>query len=154
MTLTDHVCLISESKLHKSILCSSSGGFDTKTQLQKCYLTGIWMRCNDSLGRGKHYCYNKIKSFVDSKASPKCPEGYFCIEARCSFKIRFWASSWHEEKNWDIETEDPETIHAIVSSFFPRGFHPFIRFHFSSGYLAFFLFQRIILLIILLMLVM
>ena len=28
------------------------------------------------------------------------------------FKIQFWASSWREEKNWDIETEDPQTIHA------------------------------------------
>ena len=59
------------------------------------------------------------------------------------FKIQFWASSWHEEKNWDIETEDPETVDASVSSFFPRVFHPLANF--SSGYLAFFLFQRIIL---------
>ena len=34
------------------------------------------------------------------------------------FKMQFWAGSWHEEKNWDIETEDPETIHASVHSFF------------------------------------
>ena len=34
------------------------------------------------------------------------------LHSSAMFKIQFWASSWHEEKNWDIETEDPETIHA------------------------------------------
>ena len=33
------------------------------------------------------------------------------------FKIQFSTSSWHEQKNSDLETEDPETIHASVSSF-------------------------------------
>ena len=33
------------------------------------------------------------------------------------FKIQFWASSWHEQRNSDLETEDPEAIHASVSSF-------------------------------------
>ena len=33
------------------------------------------------------------------------------------FKIQFWAGSWHEQRNSDLETEDPEAIHASVSIF-------------------------------------
>ena len=153
MTLTDHVCVISESKLHKSILCTSSGGFNTKTQLQKCYLTGIWMRSNDSLGRGKHYCY-KLNPLSISKRPLNPLKGTFALERmQCSFKIQFWASRWHEEKNWDIETEDPETIHASVSRFFSKRFSYFSEF-LSIRIFGLFLFERIILLIILLVLVM
>ena len=52
------------------------------------------------------------------------------------FKIQFWASSWQEKKNSDLETEDQETIHAGVSSFFQQFF--ILWANFSSGYLAFF----------------
>ena len=38
------------------------------------------------------------------------------------FKIHFWANSWHEQKNSDLETEDLEKIHANVSSFFQEFF--------------------------------
>ena len=43
-----------------------------------------------------------IKSVADSNASPKFPRGIFHSSAM--FKIQFWVSSWHEQKNSDLET--------------------------------------------------
>ena len=101
----------------------------------------------------KNYCY-KLNPLSISKRPLNPLKGTFALERmQCSFKIQFWASRWHEEKNWDIETEDPETIHASVSSFFSKRFSYFSEF-LSIRIFGLFLFERIILLIILLVLVM
>ena len=65
-------------------------------------------------------CYYLYKSVADSNAFPKFPKGI--LRSSAMFKIQFWASSWHEQKNSDLETEDPETIHASIVSFFQEFF--------------------------------
>lgn len=65
-----------------------------------------------SLFYNNHCCY---------KLNP-LPIWRLLLHSSSMFKIQFWVSSWHEEKDWDIETDDRETIHASVSSIFQQFF--------------------------------
>ena len=73
------------------------------------------MRCNDSLGRGKHYCY-KLNPLSIATRPLNSLKGTFAFE-RDVLKFSFGLAVGMKRRI-EIETENPETIYASVSCFF------------------------------------